>query len=155
MTSPSRGLNASVGTTPLAEAFFFEVHSLSLSLHYLRSRSGTYRVSLLSVHSTFISVHRIYWLSNAVMTELSEPTLPSISDFYAHKDVFITGATGFMGKCLLEKLLRSVPELGTVFVLTRSKKEKSPEQRTKDLLNGPVSFTCSFIVCECVHTTRC
>lgn len=81
------------------------------------------------------------------MAELSEATLPSISDFYAHKDVLITGATGFMGKCLLEKILRGVPELGTVFVLTRSKKDKSPEQRTKDLLNGPVSFfTCSFIV---------
>jgi thioester reductase-like protein len=30
------------------------------------------------------------------------------------QNVFITGATGFVGKCVLEKLLRSVPEVGTV-----------------------------------------
>lgn len=79
-------------------------------------------------------------IENPVMAGLNETALPSIPDFYAHKDVFITGATGFMGKSLLEKLLRSIPELGTVFVLTRSKKDKSPEQRTRDLLNSPVSL---------------
>lgn len=72
------------------------------------------------------------------MAELSETQLPSIVDFYSHQDVFITGATGFMGKCLLEKLLRSVPDLGHVYVLTRAKKGKSPGQRTKELLEGPV-----------------
>ena len=72
------------------------------------------------------------------MAELSEAPLQSIADFYAQKDVFITGATGFMGKCLLEKILRSVPDVGSVFVLTRAKKGKSPEQRTRDLLMGPV-----------------
>ena len=30
-----------------------------------------------------------------------------IQQFYQGKTVFITGATGFMGKVLLEKLLRS------------------------------------------------
>ena len=78
-----------------------------------------------------------------MMAERSEATLPSIPDFYRHQNVFITGATGFMGKCLLEKLLRSVPDVGKVFVLTRAKKGKSPEERTKDLLRGPVSCVTS------------
>ena len=73
-----------------------------------------------------------------IMAELSEAPLQSIADFYARKDVFITGATGFMGKCLLEKLLRSVPDVGTVFVLTRAKKGRTPEERTRELLTGPV-----------------
>lgn len=83
------------------------------------------------------------------MAELSESPLPSIVDFYSHKDVFITGTTGFMGKCLLEKLLRSVPDLGSVYVLTRAKKGKSPRERTKELLLGPVRSTLS---CVCTFT---
>ncbi|CAI8027876.1 Putative fatty acyl-CoA reductase CG5065 [Geodia barretti] len=76
--------------------------------------------------------------AEVVITDGSENMLPSIVDFYSARDVFITGATGFMGKCLLEKLLRSVPDLGSVFVLTRAKKGKSPEQRTKELLSSPL-----------------
>ena len=76
--------------------------------------------------------------AEVVITDGSENMLPSIVDFYSARDVFITGATGFMGKCLLEKLLRSVPDLGSVFVLTRAKKGKGPEQRTKELLSSPV-----------------
>ena len=77
--------------------------------------------------------------AEVVITDGSENMLPSIVDFYSARDVFITGATGFMGKCLLEKLLRSVPDLGSVFVLTRAKKGKGPEQRTKELLSSPVN----------------
>lgn len=76
--------------------------------------------------------------ASTIMADLSETTLPSIVDFYAHKDVLITGSTGFLGKCLLEKVLRSVPDVGSVFVITRAKRGKSPEQRTKDLLMGPL-----------------
>ena len=70
-----------------------------------------------------------------------EMAWPSIPDFYANRDVFITGATGFMGKCLVEKLLRSVPDLGKVVVLMRSKKGKMVDERAKELLQSPVSST--------------
>ena len=79
-----------------------------------------------------------------VLSEDRDAPLPSIVDFYNGRDVFITGATGFMGKCLLEKLLRSVPDLGSVFMLTREKKGKSPEQRTKELLSTPVNTSPTF-----------
>jgi len=32
-----------------------------------------------------------------------------IAEFYKRKSVFITGATGFIGKQLVEKLVRSCP----------------------------------------------
>jgi FlaA1/EpsC-like NDP-sugar epimerase len=32
-------------------------------------------------------------------------SIPSIPEFYRDKCIFITGATGFMGKALVEKLL--------------------------------------------------
>lgn len=59
---------------------------------------------------------------------------PSIAEFYAHKDVFITGATGFLGKCLVEKLLRSVPDIGQVMIIIRPKKGKSVKERVDAIL---------------------
>lgn len=67
------------------------------------------------------------------------PQWPSIAPFYNHRDVFITGATGFMGKCLLEKVLRSVPEVSKVMVLVRPKKGKSMRERIDSLLASKVS----------------
>lgn len=73
------------------------------------------------------------------MASLSEMGWPTIPDFYAHKDVFITGATGLMGKCLVEKLLRSIPDIGRVIILMRTKKGKAIKERTTELLKSPVS----------------
>lgn len=38
-----------------------------------------------------------------------------------------------MGKVLIEKLLRSCPDLNRIFVLIRGKKDKTPEQRIEEL----------------------
>ena len=61
-----------------------------------------------------------------------------IREFYADKEVFITGVTGFMGKCLLEKILRSLPEVRRVLVLVRPKKGRSAKERIEDLLSCKV-----------------
>lgn len=45
------------------------------------------------------------------------------------KHIFITGGVGFIGKVLIEKLLRSFPDLGNIYVLIRNKKGKTPEER--------------------------
>ncbi|CAG7831299.1 unnamed protein product, partial [Allacma fusca] len=45
----------------------------------------------------------------------------SISNFYAGRSIFITGATGFVGKCLLSKLLTSCSEIGRIYILVRDK----------------------------------
>ena len=69
----------------------------------------------------------------------TENGLPSVAEFYRHKDIFITGATGFVGKCLLEKLLRSVPDAGKIMILMRPKKGKSVKERLDNILASKVS----------------
>lgn len=44
-----------------------------------------------------------------------------IREFMAGKVIFVTGGTGFMGKVLLEKLLRDCGDVKSIYVLLRSK----------------------------------
>jgi fatty acyl-CoA reductase len=43
-------------------------------------------------------------------------------NYYEGKRLLVTGTTGFLGKVLLEKILYSLPEVKTVYVLIRGKK---------------------------------
>lgn len=83
----------------------------------------------------------------------------SIPEFYAHRSVFITGGTGFMGKVrisekhqrqsfnnqcmiisqvLVEKLLRSCPEIRNIYLLMRPKRGQEVNTRLTELLASPV-----------------
>ena len=64
--------------------------------------------------------------------------LTSIPEFYNGKSVFITGGTGFLGKVLVEKLLRSCPGVENVYLLVRSKKGKSVDERLDELTNSQI-----------------
>ena len=64
---------------------------------------------------------------------------PSIAEFYSGRDVFITGGTGHMGKCLIEKMLRSIPRGGRIYVLVRPKKGQRPQERIAQLTESKVS----------------
>jgi fatty acyl-CoA reductase len=62
----------------------------------------------------------------------------SIKSFYENQEIFLTGGSGFVGKALIEKLLRSCSELKTIFVLMRPKRGVDSENRMKRLLENPV-----------------
>ncbi|XP_043273034.1 putative fatty acyl-CoA reductase CG5065 [Venturia canescens] len=62
----------------------------------------------------------------------------SVKDFYRGRSIFITGSTGFMGKVLVEKLLRSCPGIKNIYLLIRPKKGQSIQQRLEDLLKAPL-----------------
>ncbi|XP_050292855.1 putative fatty acyl-CoA reductase CG5065 [Anthonomus grandis grandis] len=62
----------------------------------------------------------------------------SVSDFYNGKTVFITGGTGFMGKVLLEKLLRSCPGVSKIYLLIRPKRGQDAQERLQQLLCSPL-----------------
>ncbi|KAJ0182913.1 hypothetical protein K1T71_000889 [Dendrolimus kikuchii] len=61
------------------------------------------------------------------------PRAPLIPQFYAGRSIFITGATGFMGKVLVERLLSTCPDIERLYLLMRQKKDVSPEKRLLQL----------------------
>lgn len=54
----------------------------------------------------------------AIVTETEEPT-SAVARALRGKHILITGTTGFLGKALLEKLIRAVPDVGGVYLLMR------------------------------------
>ncbi|XP_075147044.1 fatty acyl-CoA reductase 1 [Haematobia irritans] len=57
-----------------------------------------------------------------------------VASWYAGKNILITGATGFMGKVLVEKLLRSCPDVKGLYLLIRPKRDLTPEDRKDQYL---------------------
>lgn len=58
-----------------------------------------------------------------------DPQKSQIAQFFAGKNIFVTGASGFIGKVLVEKLLRSCPDVNHIYILLRSKNGLTPKQR--------------------------
>ncbi|XP_034238485.1 fatty acyl-CoA reductase 1-like, partial [Thrips palmi] len=65
-----------------------------------------------------------------------------IPDFYRGRSVLLTGGTGFIGKALVEKLLRCCPEVERLYLLVRDKDGVSAEKRLSQLLALPVFAGC-------------
>ncbi|KAG0428902.1 hypothetical protein HPB47_024140 [Ixodes persulcatus] len=64
--------------------------------------------------------------------------MPTIGSFFAGRNVLVTGSTGFLGKVLLEKLLRSCPDVGSIYLIVRSKRGLRAEDRIADILKMQV-----------------
>ncbi|XP_059483124.1 putative fatty acyl-CoA reductase CG5065 [Neocloeon triangulifer] len=64
--------------------------------------------------------------------------MTEVSDFFRGRSVFITGGTGYVGKAVVEKLLRSCPTIGTIFLLIRPKKGLNPQERLIHLFTCPI-----------------
>ncbi|XP_047370398.1 fatty acyl-CoA reductase wat-like [Vespa velutina] len=67
--------------------------------------------------------------------------LTPIQKFYSGQSIFITGGTGFIGKLLIEKLLRECPGITCIYLLMRTKKKKSVHQRMKELIENSLFST--------------
>lgn len=66
------------------------------------------------------------------------PSPPLIPEYFAGREVFITGATGFMGKVLVERLLWTCRDISRLHLLMRHKKETAPEKRLAQLKQSQV-----------------
>lgn len=52
-----------------------------------------------------------------------------IKSFYKNKNVFVTGATGYLGKVLIEKLLRDCADMGKMFIMLRASSENDAKTK--------------------------
>ncbi|EDW81109.2 uncharacterized protein Dwil_GK11197 [Drosophila willistoni] len=67
-------------------------------------------------------------------------TESEIQKFYKHKIVFVTGGSGFLGKVIIEKLLRST-EAKRIYVMIRPKQGQDINERFAAWENDPVFTT--------------
>ena len=66
------------------------------------------------------------------------PTL-NVRGFYEGKNVLLSGCTGFLGKVILEKLMRTCPKINKFYIMVRPKRNKEPFDRIKnEILNSYV-----------------
>ncbi|GBP82272.1 Putative fatty acyl-CoA reductase CG5065 [Eumeta japonica] len=79
------------------------------------------------------------------MVDDAQPLVDSeIQKFYAGATVLVTGGTGFLGKLLLEKLLRSCPDIEKILLLVRPKKNKDPCTRLQEQYDDIICRTYDF-----------
>ncbi|XP_021729658.1 alcohol-forming fatty acyl-CoA reductase-like [Chenopodium quinoa] len=64
----------------------------------------------------------------------------SITEFLANKTILITGATGFIAKILLEKILRVQPNVNKLYLLIRASDAQALEARLQDEVLGKELF---------------
>lgn len=71
---------------------------------------------------------------------MSSSEVESIKKFYEGSEIFITGGSGYIGKVLIEKLLRSCTRIKAIYLLMRPKKNKTAGQRIQELSDSMVRF---------------
>lgn len=61
--------------------------------------------------------------------------MSEVAKWFSNKSIFVTGATGLVGKCVVEKLLRDCPDIVAIYMIIRSKNGVSFDQRKSDYKN--------------------
>lgn len=62
----------------------------------------------------------------------------SVSQFFNDQEIFITGGTGYVGKVLIEKLLRSCKGIKKIYILARLREGESEQDRILEMTNNLV-----------------
>jgi alcohol-forming fatty acyl-CoA reductase len=63
-----------------------------------------------------------------------------LGEAYEDKKILLTGGTGFLGTALVEKILRSLPELGCLYLVIRPSRGKSAAERFEKDVLGAAAF---------------
>ncbi|XP_015377896.1 PREDICTED: fatty acyl-CoA reductase 1-like, partial [Diuraphis noxia] len=71
------------------------------------------------------------------INDLQESPESQIQKCFRGSCILITGGTGFVGKVLIEKLLRSCRDLNTIYLIVRPLNGQNPNERVKEMFNSP------------------
>ncbi|KAK0080274.1 hypothetical protein PV326_008262 [Microctonus aethiopoides] len=71
-----------------------------------------------------------------------------IQEFFVGQSIFLTGSTGFLGKCFVEKLLRSCPGIKKLYLLIRPHKQPVKERLFEKLRKLQPNFMSKVVVIE-------
>jgi alcohol-forming fatty acyl-CoA reductase len=82
-------------------------------------------------------------------------TTRTIKEYFDGTHIFVTGATGFLGKVLIEKLLRSCDGVGKIYILLRSKRGLGSEQRFEEFLKNKIFDNIREKTPEVLHKLVC
>ena len=63
-----------------------------------------------------------------------------LRDAYRGKNVLLTGGTGFLGMALVEKILRSLPDLERLYLVVRASRDKNAAERFEKDVLGSAAF---------------
>ena len=74
---------------------------------------------------------------------MTSSEINSLKKFYEDSEIFITGGSGYIGKVLIEKLLRSCTRIKKIYLLLRPKKNKNLDDRIKEICDSMVRFYCA------------
>lgn len=61
-----------------------------------------------------------------------------IVEFLGGKTLLITGATGFLAKVLVEKIMREQPDVRHLYLLIQPRPDLTPQQRLENIVSQPV-----------------
>ena len=76
---------------------------------------------------------------NQIQSHAPQAGSLNIRKFYEGKNVLLSGCTDFLGKVILEKLMRTCPEINKFYIMVRAKRNKEPFDRIKnEILNSYV-----------------
>lgn len=71
-------------------------------------------------------------------TQVPRPVDPGASDWLTGQRLLLTGASGFVGKAILEKILWAAPGIERVFVVLRARDSSAAAERLADILAATV-----------------
>lgn len=112
---------------------------MNAKMNALKSRLFPYVVSSAGIHNNYD--HTSY---PDLATSDSTTSPLDVRKFYEGKTLFCTGCTGFLGKVVVEKFLRDIPNVKKLYLLVREKKEKNGKvipanvRLMKEILRSPI-----------------
>ena len=63
-----------------------------------------------------------------------------LAEAYRGKSVLLTGGTGFLGTAVVEKMLRSLPSLGRLYLIVRPSRTQGAKERFEKDVLGSAAF---------------